>query len=89
MQLFLTPHSCWDAIFAPHRLATVSEGDDLGLGPGIHFTFGDIAMFEAVNQVRVYVCARVHLGNSDVDLPPDATSPAMHSRSRASDGDFF
>jgi len=58
MQLFLTPHSCWNAIFAPHRLATVSEGDDLGLGPGIHFTFGDIAMFEAVNQVRVCVCVR-------------------------------
>ena len=28
-----------------------TESDDLGLGPGISFTFGDVAMYEALVQV--------------------------------------
>ena len=28
-----------------------SEKDDLGLGPGVSFTFGDIAIFDALNQI--------------------------------------
>ncbi len=28
-----------------------TESDDLGLGPGVNFTFGDVAMFDALDQV--------------------------------------
>jgi hypothetical protein len=33
------------------RLAVETESDDLGLGPGVNYTFGDVAMFEALTQV--------------------------------------
>eukprot|EP00043_Microstomoeca_roanoka_P012389 m.119795 g.119795 ORF g.119795 m.119795 type:complete len:213 (+) comp15480_c1_seq2:438-1076(+) len=38
-----------------NQLAVVTESDDLGLGPGINFTFGDVAMFEALNQLYTHL----------------------------------
>ncbi|EGD77256.1 hypothetical protein PTSG_08349 [Salpingoeca rosetta] len=34
-----------------NKLAVTTESDDLGLGPGVNFTFGDVAMFDALDQV--------------------------------------
>ena len=34
----------------PPSLAVTTESDDLGLGPGVSFTFGDVAMYEALVQ---------------------------------------
>ena len=33
------------------RLAVATESNDLGLGPGVNFTFGDVSMFEVLNQL--------------------------------------
>ena len=35
----------------PLRLSQASIKGDLGLGPGTDFTFGDVAMFEALNAI--------------------------------------
>ncbi|EGD77255.1 hypothetical protein PTSG_08348 [Salpingoeca rosetta] len=35
------------------KLAVASNDEDKGLGAGVHFTFGDMAIFEAVNAITV------------------------------------
>eukprot|EP00043_Microstomoeca_roanoka_P018398 m.196450 g.196450 ORF g.196450 m.196450 type:complete len:214 (+) comp16818_c2_seq1:178-819(+) len=35
------------------KMAVASNDDDRGLGAGVHFTFGDLAIFEAVNAISV------------------------------------
>eukprot|EP01147_Barroeca_monosierra_P005001 gene5001-6950_t len=44
-----------------NRLAITTQSDDLSLGPGVNFTFGDVAMFEAVNQLLL------HFGDSLIE----------------------
>jgi glutathione S-transferase len=42
-----------------NRLAVTTETNDFGLGPSVSYTFGDIAMFEALNQLHDIVGADV------------------------------
>eukprot|EP00045_Choanoeca_perplexa_P001071 m.17893 g.17893 ORF g.17893 m.17893 type:complete len:215 (-) comp10711_c0_seq1:63-707(-) len=40
---------------ALNKMAVASSDEDKGLGDGVHFTFGDLAMFEAVNCITSHL----------------------------------